>query len=169
MKFTYYFIALTIMLTIGCQKDSEVPDQTINYDCEFIEKEESTDGLLDETERSIIMECRETKLTAKSAIESNLIGEWELVGFADGWYSNVTQPCGYIKITQDQLIFDFENEYLDTVSIHTWEIENTWLKVDPPNKHLSMNIFCNQFMHGSYSDFGVYTIDVDQYIYEKVK
>ena len=169
MKFTFSFLVLIFIQILGCDKDPQLIDPITDFECTFVENKGTTDGLLDDTERLIIKECRENKLSSKNAIESNLIGEWILIGFGDGWRSNVTQPCGYIKITQGELIFDFENEYIDTVSRHHWEIENSWLKVNPVNKHLSMNIFCNQFMHGSYSDFGVFSIDVDQYIYEKVK
>ena len=173
---TMVFI-IPFFLLFACNDNSEItnieinpePEFELNTDCEFVENEDTTDGLMDETERNIIRDCRESPLTSNSAIENNLIGEWELIGFVDGWHHDVTQPCGYIKITKDELIFDFKDEYIDSVFVHQWEIENLWLKVDPENPLLSMFTFCDQFMYGSYSDFGSYALDVDQYIYKKVE
>lgn len=156
-------------LFISCKKENRSLNLEPLFDCEFSEKSNSTDGILDETEREILRNCYSNELTSQAEIEANLIGEWELVGFGDGWFSHPAQPCGYMLIDSDKLTFEFHNEYLDTISIHEWEVENNWLKVTPADKHLSMNLFCNKYMIGSYSDFGVHTIDVDRYIYEKVK
>ena len=179
MKYSNFHITLilTFFLLFSCTDNYElpnpevqyVPNLEVQYDCEFIEDENTKDGIMDNTEREIFKECRENKLTLSSTIESNLIGEWELIGFVDGWRSNVTQPCGYIIITKDELIFDFENESINSVSTHQWHIENLLLKVNPVNPHLSMNTFCDQYMYGIHFLFGVFALDVDQYIYVKVK
>ena len=157
-----------VVLLCACDDDDARTIQPIN-DCQFIEQTVTTDGSLDDTERNTIKDCRENELTTNEEIVDNLIGEWELVGFADGWSSNITQPCGYMVITNEELTFEFHSEYADILSVHSWEIENQLLKVDPPNKHLSMNLFCDQFMHGIFSDFGTFVTDTDQYIYEKVR
>ena len=167
-----YLLLLVISLcysTISCGKNDRQETNISSSECDFVEDTNSTDGLLDESEIEIIKNCRNSEITDDNQITENLIGEWKLVGFGDGWFSYTSQPCGFIKIGPEELTFEFHNEYLDTISVHQWEIENNWLKVEPPEKHLSINLFCDQYMKGNFSDFGVYSIDVDQYIYEKVK
>lgn len=157
-----------LVLLCACDDDDVRIIEPIS-DCQFVEQANTTDGRWDESERNTVRDCQEDKLTSNEAIATNLIGEWELVGFGDSSFSNITQPCGYMVITNDELIFEFHSEYTDILSVHSWEIENQLLRVHPPNKHLTMNVFCDQFMHGVFTDFGTFAVDVDQYIYEKVK
>jgi len=162
-------LTLVLIVTISCNRENDPSNSRSNYDCEFVENENSADGLLDDTELEMLRSCRAEPFTNESEIAAHLIGEWELVGFGGGSRRIVTQPCGYITISTEELTFEFHSGYLDTISVHQWEIENNWLKVQPPEKHLSLNLFCDQYMIGNYSDVGAQTVDVDQYIYEKVK
>lgn len=161
-------LSVFVFLLCACQDDDVSLLEPIS-DCQFVEQANTTDGRLDEMERNTINDCRDNKLETNEEITANLIGEWELVGFGDAAFSNITQPCGYMVITDEQLIFEFHSEYTDILSKYSWEVENQLLKVDPPNRHLSMTLFCDQFMHGIFSEFGTFVTDSDQYIYEKVK
>lgn len=163
------FLLVVLILIVACNKEESTLPLESQSDCIFGELSNTTDGILDEGEIALINNCRENELTTTNAITNNLIGEWELVGFGDGWFSNVTQPCGYLTVTPTELRFEFHNEYFDTISIHQWEIENNWLKVDPVDKHLAFNVFCEDYLHGSFTEVGTLTLDVDQYLYEKVK
>lgn len=171
MGFNFNVLIFALIMTVffSCNDDEMEWSPNSSHDCEFVENLDSTDGLLDDTERDIISNCSENAITTRSEIATNLLGEWELVGFSDGWQSNTTQPCGYITIMDSELVFEFHSEYLDTISFYNWEIENNWLKVTPEDRHLSMTLFCEEYMHGSFSEFGVVTFDVDEYIYKKVK
>jgi len=114
LKFIAVFV-LILTLLVSCSKEAD--------HCTFVINEASEDGLFDEMERAIINDCSENSFLSKSEIESNLIGEWELTGYAVGWFATVTQPCGYIVISEDQLTFKYEDAYTKTHSTHGWTIE----------------------------------------------
>ncbi|MEL6970454.1 MAG: hypothetical protein AAFZ63_01960 [Bacteroidota bacterium] len=158
-----------LVLFFACDKDDEQTPLASISDCQFVAVNGGSDGRLDDEERSIIDECRDNKFTSNNEIAENLMGEWELVGFRDGWRGTVPQPCGYIKFENHHLAFQFHGEEGEILSIHSWEIEDQLLKVDPPSEYLYMSLFCEQFMHGQQANFGVLAVDVDEYIYEKVR
>ena len=61
---------------IACQKEDDTETTTAPYDCIFEQIDEDMDGLIDETERSIMDDCLTNRITVKEDIEANLIGEW---------------------------------------------------------------------------------------------
>ncbi|MEL6655329.1 MAG: hypothetical protein AAFY48_15185 [Bacteroidota bacterium] len=158
-----------LVFFFACNNDDEQTPLGPISDCQFVATPSNNDGRLSDEERDIIDDCRENSFTTNNEIAANLIGEWELVGFRDGWRGTVTQPCAYIVFENNTLAFEFHGEDGDFLSVHSWEIENQWLKVDPPSEYLYMSLFCEQFMHGQQTDFGVLSTDVDEYIYEKVR
>jgi len=165
-----FLLALSILALIATScSDDDIPEVTYTYDCEFVQNDADMDGIIDDTEKAIMEECMEDKFTSKSDIESNLIGEWELIGHGEGWIPTVSQPCGYITITNDELVYAFENAYVDTTITHTWEIEDHGngvfsLQVFPEYYDgLSMHVFCSDFMYGDATPF-----DGNMYLYKKV-
>ena len=174
LNFTLLFIAALTILS-SCKNDlpTEGPIDPIINDCSFEQNDEDMDGLIDATERSIMEQCANNALLTKSEIEDNLIGEWELIGHGEGWVSKISQPCGHLTITADDLTLEFENAFVDTVTMHSWEIEElNWgtssfysLKASPDNAPgLSISQFCSTYMYGDGTPR-----DGNMYLYEKVE
>ena len=171
------FLALfsLVFILFSCKKDekTDISDPfppSVSTDCSFVQNDEDMDGLIDEAERAIMEDCFTNRFTSKSEIEANLIGEWQLVGHGEGWIPTVSQPCGYIIISEDELIFDFETGYYDSTTVHTWELvaqQNNFfgLEVTPIiGAQFYMNIFCENYM---YSD--ATPSDGNMYLYQKVE
>ncbi len=176
MKLSYstlLLIVATVLCLFSCAKQES--NLSPFNDCIFVQDDNTTDGLIDETERALMDDCRENKLTNSIDIRNNLIGEWALVGHGEGWIISVTQPCIYLTISENELIFDFENKYLDTITAHTWEIEtiDTNNPSNPTFHRLSttpnlsagvgLNIFCDRYMYGDATP-----LDGNMYLFEKV-
>jgi len=118
------FILIAILAFFAACEETTFTNQN---DCVFVEND-NMDGIIDDTERGIMDYCRENSFTSKSEIESNLIGEWKLIGHGEGWISTLSQPCAYITILEGTLAFEFEQKYMDvyevdTITFHSWEIE----------------------------------------------
>lgn len=175
---------LLLLATFSCKKDQVTPTETPQepietpeeptdtvpeYNCTFEQNDEDMEGLIDDTERELMVTCNDNKLTSKSEIEANLIGEWELVGHGEGWVPRLSQPCSYITITEEELILQFENGYLDTLTTHTWEITahntgNFSLEFTPnDNAGIFINVFCEDYMYGDGTP-----LDGNMYLYQKV-
>jgi len=175
-------ITLVLIITIlaACNKTTElVPisevdetDEGYVFDCTFVEDTATAEGWFNEFEATTIEECNANQLTSKEDIEQNLIGEWELVGQASGWAIPVNMPCAHIKIEKEELVFTFKNAQIDTVTKHTWKIEEDTrfnekvyqLTVEPLTYGLEIHSFCSNFMYYDYIP-----LDGDMVLYEKKK
>ena len=185
MKFPTLVVILIPFFTLSilsCNKDNdpnmmqEKDEQTImqSYDCTFEQNDENMDGLIDDNERAIMNECRENAFTSKVEIENNLIGEWELIGHGEGWVPRISQPCGYLTISMDELVFEFTNAWIDTITTHSWTIKETEsvndskifnLETTPKTTFiLPINEFCPEYMFGNITTI----IDGNLYLYKKV-
>ena len=130
------------------------------------------DGLIDENERTLMDECRANAFTSKTEIENNLIGEWELIGYGDGWFPFTSQPCAYLTFTEQELKFEIENFFLDTTFLLNWEIETLdttgtfyRLKTSEPTKvGLFIGTFCESYMFGDAT-----ARDGHMHLYQKVE
>jgi hypothetical protein len=103
-----------------------------------------------------------------SDIKNNLIGEWELIGHGEGWIPTVSQPCGYIWIENDMLTLEFSNEYIDTTTVHSWDLKetNNGIHLEVSNSFLgtlSLNVFCEDYMYGDATPY-----DGNMHLYQKV-
>lgn len=161
-----------IVILISCNKVAVDKSQKLT-NCVFEQNDETMDGRIDETERSIMDECMKNKLSSKSSIEANLIGEWSLIGHGEGWIPSISQPCAHIKISPDQLTFKFQNQFIDTTTINSWEIEEVnsgmhnffKLNINSEFKEgLWITNFCENYMYGDATPS-----DGNMYLYEKVK
>lgn len=171
-QITLIIIAITLLsILVSCNKDENGKNQS-DYDCVFEQNDNDMDGLIDDTEKMIMDECMENSLSSKSKIENNLIGEWELVGHGEGWFPSISQPCGYIIISEDDLTFEFRNENNDIASTYQWEIEEVSssggiffkLEILPePPEGLIISRFCDNYM---FSD--ATPRDGNMYLYKKV-
>ena len=92
MKSTKALFSLFIIFSIltACSKKDTTPSAA--FDCEFVQNDRDMDGLIDESERNLMEECRTNQLSSKAEIENNLIGEWELIGHGEGWVSTISKP-----------------------------------------------------------------------------
>lgn len=157
----------SLTLFTSCCDDDETPAE---YFCVFEQNDADMDGIIDETERSIMTECDENAFESKSEIEDNLIGEWKLIGHGEGWIPTISQPCGYATFTKEELTFQYNDGIIDTTYIRTWEIEvfdssNFRLKINPSGV-IGLNItkFSSKYFYGDYTP-----VDGNMYLYEKVK
>ena len=150
--------------------DNGNPNNGNNYDCEFVQNDDDMDGLIDDNESAIMQDCYDNRFTSKSEIEANLIGEWELIGHGQGWVPTISQPCGFITITEDNLYFEFENSTIDTATVHTWEVNSApsgifTLELDPISNldALFLYVFCDEYMYGDATP-----VDGNMYLFQKV-
>ena len=171
MKWCFYSLIFSICVFAACSKEEETNEE--NYDCEFVQNDDDMDGLIDETERSIMQSCFNDPLTGVEEISSNLIGEWQLIGHGEGWVSTVSKPCAYITIYEDSLKFEFKSGYRDTITYHPWKVEEInhhsgkyyRFSTDPDYAEgLFINTFCEDYMYGDATP-----VDGNMYMYEKVK
>lgn len=67
---TLIFTAIALLsILVSCNIDES--DQN-SFDCIFEQIDENMDGLIDDTERSIMEECRTNSLSSRSSIKANL-------------------------------------------------------------------------------------------------
>ncbi len=117
------------------------------------------------------MKKKQKKNNKRSYISACLF--YTVLAFTKGTPNELmSQPCGYIIISEDKLTFEFRNEYTDTVSTHQWEIEEVnWsggqyfrLKILPEYvEGLFINQFCENYMYGDATPS-----DGNMYLYTKV-
>ena len=179
MKIKYTTLQILLIIAIGitissCNKDYN--EITIEYDCTFVQDDSTTDGHIDETERNIMTACSDSRYTDVEDIRSNLIGEWQLIGHGEGWIAAISQPCAYLTITEDEIVFDYQDNNLDLLTTHTWTIQTVDINSLPPSTFhrftttptldvwLGLNIFCNNYMYGDSTPS-----DGNMYLFEKMK
>ncbi len=168
----FFFLLVLLFLFSGCEKTDANPG-AIPYDCEFVQNDADRDGIIDEDERAKMEACAENAFTSKEEVESNLVGEWELVGHGEGWLPVISQPCGYILISETELTFQYQDATIDTIYQLEWIIEESdWqgrtsfaLKIPSGNPvGLSAGKFCKQYMYADATPR-----DGNMYLYKKVK
>jgi len=173
MKYFLSIFTFAVAATLCISCDKECNDVGVNepYDCTFVQNDDDQDGIIDATERSLMDQCLENRLTKTQDISANLIGEWELIGHGEGWFPETSQPCGYLWVTADSIKFQFQNATIDTTAWYSWSIEevNTesgvGLVLTPlPIQGLFISTFCDQYMFGDATP-----VDGNMYLYEKVK
>ena len=167
------FTAITLLsILASCNKDENDQNQSAT-DCVFEQIDENMDGLIDDTERSIMDECRTNSLSSISSIKTNLIGEWRIIGHGEGWIPTISKPCGNILFTADELTFEFQNGFLDTITTFEWDIEEVnsgmfkffRLNIDSDFREgLWITNFCENYMFGDATPS-----DGNMYLYEKVE
>jgi hypothetical protein len=136
-------------------------------DCVFEQIDDNEDGWIDSTEQAIMNECFENRFMTRQQIEDNLIGEWNLVGHGEGWLPKYSQPCANIIIKSDELIFDFEDGFIDTISTHQWSIKETnsgefFLEAEPISFYLNFSTFCEEYIFLNHTPS-----DGNMYLYQK--
>lgn len=174
MKYTIFSITLFSFLFLfsSCSDDTGSSSNT-GMDCVFEQIDENKDGLIDETERSLMEECRENKYSSKSEIVDNLIGEWQLIGHGEGWIPTVSQPCGYVTFTEEEYTLEYDDGSTDIEITSTWDIDviespaGTFFRFDLDGEFtypLSAAIFCPKYFYGDATP-----VDGNMYLWEKVE
>ena len=167
------FLVTVISLSISsCAKNNGEHSNLIN--CPFVYDANTEDGFIDDDERGLMEECFATKLIDANEIKNNLIGEWQLIGYGNGWIGSVSQPCCSITFTETEMIFDYEDRFFDTLTIHSWEIETIIINTSQSLKHrlqaspnldvwLGLGTFCEQYIYNDATPS-----DGNMYLFEKV-
>lgn len=163
------FVILSII--ISCNED-EIDKTQDGTDCVFEQIDENMDGLIDDSERLIMEECMTNSLSSKSSIKTNLIGTWRIIGHGEGWLPTISQPCANIIFSPDELTFEFQNEFTDTVRTYRWDIEqvnsgmSNYFKLTIDSEYqegLWITNFCENYMYGDAT-----ASDGNMYLYEKI-
>lgn len=174
IKYSYLLIimlAFTSIIATSCNDDLEGFSSI--HDCLFVQDDDTDDGYISDTERDIMNDCYSIRLMNTSDIKSNLIGEWQIIGHGEGWFPKVSQPCGYLTITEFEIIYEYTDQYTDTLTIHEWDIEQvetpSWSYhrlITTPSLYpwLGLSTFCDQYMYGDATP-----LDGNMYLFEKVK
>ena len=184
MKISIYLLSFLIFfsLLISCLSFEGSANEEFDWeqtnereDCEFVQIDENADGVIDSTEQAIMSSCYDNAFQTVAEIEENLIGEWELVGYGDWWGWFKSNPCSYIVIEKDELLYQFTDEKYDTLITFQWDIEKKEnslpgiiffeLVLEPEIwPRPEMRTFCKEYMYYDYTP-----LDGDMHLYEKVK
>jgi len=180
-----YLITLSVILffsvcNLNASSNLIVPNDMINNcntsvdtlpelfaNCPFSENNNS-DGFIDNDEYEIMQFCLSNRIKTIEELASSIIGEWELVGHGEGWFPSVSQPCGNIVFSDTNLIVEFKDEFLDTMTTHSWTIidgEYPSLELTPPNYYGSgLDNISNEYMFSDDTP-----LDGNMYMYQKKK
>ena len=170
LNFTFLLVAALSILS-SCNKK---PVDCENQGCSFEKNDNGKAGIVDATERALMNECSENEFTSKSEIENNLIGEWELIGFGDGYNHSRTesQPCANVTIRAEELTFYYSRTCRDTATVHSWELEEvngaarTFFRLItfPQARGLYMTHFSPKYMY-----INAIIDDSEMHLYRKVE
>ena len=163
---TYQLLLFSLIFAtlMSCKKDELA--RTPN--CPFTQNN-NNDGLIDDFENEIMTDCRTNQIMSGQELSNNLIGSWELIGHGEGWVvSESSQPCSRIEITEDALMLEYENSFVDTMTFHTWGIsEDSIAPALIINPRLPVDIvlqtICENYMFGNFT-----FVHGQMHIYEKV-
>lgn len=120
------FLLLAILLISCLSLDIDTSGNSYfeeKEDCEFVQIDENEDGYIDDSERAIMNSCDDNSFETLAELEENLIGEWELVGYGNWWGWYKSNPCSYIVVEKDELLFQYSNEHIDTIITFKWHID----------------------------------------------
>lgn len=161
------FIAVILLASCG---DDPVVSSDPNLNCEFVDDPNTMDGAIDDEERRIMTECRESELRSPEEITANLIGTWDLIGFGHGWFWTVPQPCSQIVFEEDMLTLRVIDSWRDTTITTGWEIllstnGSPYISYDEdtPSEGLRFRTFCDNYIF-----YDSTPVDGNMYLYEKV-
>ncbi len=141
-----------MIFLVSCRKneiEEIIPDKN---DCIYENMDVNKDSLTGPCELYLIAECGRNEFTTKDSIEKNLLGEWRLIAYDYYWEQSDIPACGYLKVSESELTFQFMKEGIDTVYTHQWEIEkeinvqNFYLKLMPYGS-LRINHFCKKYIY----------------------
>ena len=106
IKYSWTLLIIGIVLTAitSCSNDVSTSID-LGANCPFVQDDSTSDGLIDERERSIMDNCGNSEFTNFSEIKDNLTGDWELVGHGEGWLRSISQPCASIIFKENRLNF----------------------------------------------------------------
>jgi hypothetical protein len=147
----YALISIFIMILFACSEEETI----------------SSDELM-----TIVQECTDSKLESASAISSNLIGEWNLIGYGCGFCANHdNNPVSSLEFDQEQGKIYYQDLYLDTMIQFDWSIqkgttifgENTFvLETEPSFYVLQFELFCKDYI-----SFDHTPVDGPMYLFKK--
>lgn len=161
----YLLFAISLLCFVSCDEDN--PSGHLK-DCQFVNDPSSNDGAIDAVERKIMDECRDAFLYNPEEYEDNFIGEWQLVGYGNGWRHQASQPCAFLRATSNSAILEYTSGAIDTITEHFWQIavspDGTPSVVFDPNLELVVfGAMCSDY---AFSD--ATPLDGNMYLFEKI-
>jgi len=169
-NYTYLIISIFLLLSLS-SCDKVMVNGSSKSDCVFIDDDMAMDGDIDDEERAILDNCSRNSLTSKDAVIDNLIGEWELTGYAQGWFITGRHPCSTIDVTRGEIILDYKHYGTDTLTVHSWDVEvfndngeEGYRLVFEPYAIIELNQFCSDYMFGDFTPS-----DGNMWLYRKVR
>lgn len=125
-----------------------------SFACEDTLELES-DTRISEAEQEVLEDCQSQALSTRKQIEENLIGSWELVGYACGNCIDGEAPTASIRFQVDGGHYQYEDEFEQIDASFTWRIEERTnlfgdtvlsLTTDPIFSGLFADVFCQSYM-----------------------
>jgi len=138
----------------------------LSTNCPFVENS-NDDGYISNEEYEIMQFCLDNRIENVEEFSNSILGVWELIGHGEGWVPNVSQPCVKIEITEFELVIDYQDQDLDTVTTHTWAIVDNnnypFLEITPQIYYgLGFQFFCSEYMFADATP-----ADGNMYLYQK--
>lgn len=136
----HYWLILLTAFILGCNlEDMSIEDQTD----------------ISEEERQLRDDCSAALLTTPEEIAANLIGNWELVGFACGYCAPGPSPNAFISFTDSTGMVSYQFSGFSENLAFTWEIKPYvtdtdtiyYLDTDPVRDYLYLYQFCEDYMY----------------------
>ena len=125
-----------------------------------------------EDQMAAIEECRNSRIESVSGIKSNLVGNWELVGYRCGFCANQDNaPVSTINFSEQSGEIYYSDSYIDTTFRFDWSIEDGTtilgekthvLVTDPQFYVLRFELFCEEFI-----SFDQTPLDGPMFLFEK--
>lgn len=131
-----------------------------------------TEILTIEDQMAVIEECQNSRIESVSGIKSNLVGNWELVGYRCGFCANQdNDPVSTINFTAQSGEIFYKDSYIDTTFRFDWSIvdgmtilgEKTHVLATEPQFYvLRFELFCEDFISFDYTP-----LDGPMFLFEK--
>ncbi|HKK75401.1 MAG TPA: hypothetical protein VJ953_10035 [Saprospiraceae bacterium] len=132
-----FLLSLTVW---SCQDESPVDDEYIR---------------ISDNEQQLLDDCSAAPIIDSLAIAQNVIGDWELVGFACNFCISVSDVFASITIKDDSTgLASYQDETFSESINFSWDIRREVLQGDttyylitePARSYLTMTDFCEAYM-----------------------
>lgn len=151
-----FFLFFCLMLMLWSCEDETVTDNSFNQ--------------ISEAEQQLLDDCSAASIVDSLAIAQNVIGEWEMVGYACNFCAPVSAVFASLTIESDSTGFtSYQDDSFSESLSFTWNIEREILQGDtsyylitePARAYTTLFTFCESYMYrnGFINDGGMFLFE----------